>query len=72
MSQLFSPVSLGKLELPNRILLQCQYSAEDGKATAWHTMHLGNLSHSGAGLLITLRQRHFQAIAVNMIRGSSY
>ncbi|WKA60942.1 NADH:flavin oxidoreductase/NADH oxidase [Pectobacterium aroidearum] len=54
MSQLFSPVSLGKLELPNRIIIapMCQYSAEDGKATAWHTMHLGNLSHSGAGLLI--------------------
>ncbi|MCG8154775.1 NADH:flavin oxidoreductase/NADH oxidase [Brenneria goodwinii] len=54
MSQLFSPVSLGKLTLPNRIIIapMCQYSAEEGKATAWHTMHLGNLSHSGAGLLI--------------------
>lgn len=40
MSQLFSPVSLGKLELPNRIIIapMCQYSAEDGKATvlAYH------------------------------------
>ncbi|MEH2920865.1 NADH:flavin oxidoreductase/NADH oxidase [Samsonia erythrinae] len=54
MSKLFSPVSLGKLDLPNRIIIapMCQYSAEDGKATAWHTMHLGSLSHSGAGLLI--------------------
>ncbi|EHD21019.1 MULTISPECIES: NADH:flavin oxidoreductase/NADH oxidase [Brenneria] len=54
MSQLFSPLSLGKLTLPNRIIIapMCQYSAEDGKATDWHTMHLGNLSHSGAGLLI--------------------
>lgn len=54
MSQLFSPVSLGQLKLSNRIIIapMCQYSAEDGKATAWHTMHLGNLSHSGAGLLI--------------------
>ncbi|PWC14207.1 oxidoreductase [Brenneria roseae subsp. americana] len=54
MSQLFSPVSLGKLTLPNRIIIapMCQYSADEGKATAWHTMHLGNLSHSGAGLLI--------------------
>ncbi|MFP9230545.1 NADH:flavin oxidoreductase/NADH oxidase [Pectobacterium cacticida] len=54
MSQLFTPLSLGKLELPNRIIIapMCQYSAENGKATAWHTMHLGNLSHSGAGLLI--------------------
>ncbi|MCV9877735.1 NADH:flavin oxidoreductase/NADH oxidase [Brenneria izbisi] len=54
MSQLFSPVSLGQLTLPNRIIIapMCQYSADEGKATAWHTMHLGNLSHSGAGLLI--------------------
>jgi 2,4-dienoyl-CoA reductase-like NADH-dependent reductase (Old Yellow Enzyme family) len=29
----------------------CQYSAEDGKTTDWHLMHLGNLAQSGAGLL---------------------
>lgn len=54
MSALFTPLSLGKVTLPNRIIIapMCQYSAEDGMATAWHTMHLGNLSHSGAGLLI--------------------
>lgn len=54
MSTLFSPLSLGKLTLPNRIVIapMCQYSAVDGKATEWHQIHLGNLSHSGAGLLI--------------------
>ncbi|WP_409307136.1 NADH:flavin oxidoreductase/NADH oxidase [Pectobacterium sp. B1J-3] len=54
MSQLFTPVSFGKLTLPNRVIIapMCQYSADEGKATAWHTMHLGHLSHSGAGLLI--------------------
>ena len=54
MSALFSPLSLGKVALPNRIIIapMCQYSAENGLATPWHTMHLGNLSHSGAGLLI--------------------
>jgi 2,4-dienoyl-CoA reductase-like NADH-dependent reductase (Old Yellow Enzyme family) len=54
MSTLFSPLSLGKLELENRIIIapMCQYSAEDGKVTHWHDMHLGNLAQSGAGLLI--------------------
>ncbi|UJR61374.1 NADH:flavin oxidoreductase/NADH oxidase [Dickeya zeae] len=54
MSKLFSPLALGNLTLPNRIIIapMCQYSAKDGKATEWHMMHLGTLSHSGAGLLI--------------------
>lgn len=54
MSQLFTPFSLGKLQLPNRIVIapMCQYSAEDGKATDWHLIHLGQLALSGAGLLI--------------------
>ncbi len=54
MSPLFTPYSLGKLQLPNRIVIppMCQYSAEEGHATEWHLMHYGNLSHSGAGLLI--------------------
>lgn len=54
MSQLFTPVSIGKLQLPNRIVIapMCQYSAENGEAGDWHLMHYGNLSHSGAGLLI--------------------
>ncbi|WP_338663792.1 NADH:flavin oxidoreductase/NADH oxidase [Pararoseomonas sp. SCSIO 73927] len=54
MSQLFQPLRLGALELPNRIVIapMCQYSAEEGRATDWHTIHLGHLALSGAGLLI--------------------
>lgn len=54
MSQLFTPLELGKLSLSNRIIIapMCQYSAEQGKATPWHRIHLGHLSLSGAGLLI--------------------
>ncbi|MCS4264899.1 hypothetical protein M2406_000593 [Serratia sp. BIGb0163] len=54
MRQLFTPIALGKLNLPNRIIIapMCQYSADHGKATEWHTLHLGHLSLSGAGLLI--------------------
>src|SRR5256885_4873184 len=31
----------------------CQYSADDGRATDWHLMHLGHLALSGAALLFT-------------------
>ena len=53
MSTLFSPLMLRTLRLPNRIVVSpmCQYSAEHGRATAWHLMHLGSLALSGAGLL---------------------
>ena len=54
MPHLFSPFSLGGLSLANRIVIapMCQYSAEDGKATDWHLIHLGHLALSGAGLMI--------------------
>ena len=54
MSQLLSPVTFGPLSLPNRIVIapMCQYSAEEGRATDWHTIHLGTMAQSGAGLLI--------------------
>ena len=53
MSALFSPISLRGLTLPNRLMVapMCQYSAEDGRATGWHMMHLGGLALSGASLL---------------------
>src|ERR1700734_2879606 len=54
-SRLFSTFKMRDLELVNRIVVSPmgQYSAENGSATDWHTMHLGHLSVSGAGLLIT-------------------
>jgi 2,4-dienoyl-CoA reductase-like NADH-dependent reductase (Old Yellow Enzyme family) len=54
MSALFTPASLGGLQLANRIVVapMCQYSAQDGEATDWHLIHLGQLAISGAGLLI--------------------
>lgn len=53
-SQLFRPLALDGLQLPNRIVIapMCQYSADNGSATDWHLIHLGNLALSGAGLLI--------------------
>jgi len=54
MSQLFSPIHLRGLTLPNRIVIapMCEFSAVDGNATDWHIIHLGHLALSGAGLLI--------------------
>lgn len=54
MAKLFEPISLGSLELPNRIIIapMCQYSATDGCMTDWHIMHVGSLTLSGAGLFI--------------------
>ncbi|QJE00316.1 NADH:flavin oxidoreductase/NADH oxidase [Massilia forsythiae] len=53
MSMLFSPIKLGPLALDNRIAIapMCQYSADEGLATDWHMIHLGQLALSGAGLL---------------------
>jgi 2,4-dienoyl-CoA reductase-like NADH-dependent reductase (Old Yellow Enzyme family) len=54
MSVLFSPIDLGPLRLPNRIVVSpmCQYSAVDGVPQPWHQQHLGSLALSGAGLVI--------------------
>ncbi|SFL81405.1 NADPH2 dehydrogenase [Bradyrhizobium sp. NFR13] len=54
MSALFSPFKLRDLTLPNRIVIapMCQYSAEDGRATDWHMIHLGNMALSGAAMLV--------------------
>src|SRR4051812_24902590 len=50
---LFTPFHVGGLELQNRIVIapMCQYSADEGRATDWHLIHLGHLALSGAALL---------------------
>jgi 2,4-dienoyl-CoA reductase-like NADH-dependent reductase (Old Yellow Enzyme family) len=52
--QLFSPLQLGALTLPNRIAVSpmCQYSADDGTASDWHLQHLMQLAITGAGLVM--------------------
>lgn len=52
-AKLFSPMTVGGLELPNRIAVapMCQYSADDGSATDWHLQHWMNLGMSGAGMV---------------------
>jgi len=53
-THLFSPLDLGPVTLPNRIAVapMCQYMANDGCASAWHTQHLMSLAMSGAGLIM--------------------
>ena len=53
-SPLFTPITLRRLTLHNRIVVSpmCQYSAEDGSATDWHLLHLGSFAVGGAGLLM--------------------
>jgi 2,4-dienoyl-CoA reductase-like NADH-dependent reductase (Old Yellow Enzyme family) len=53
-SKLFSPLAIGRMELTNRITIapMCEYSAHEGSMTDWHVQHLGNLSLSGAAMLV--------------------
>lgn len=55
MSQLFKPLTLRGLTLPNRIAVSpmCQYSSQDGLPNDWHLVHLGGLAQGGAGLVLT-------------------
>lgn len=50
--KLFQPLKLRGLTLQNRIFLSplCQYSAEDGHYTEWHTAHIGGIVSRGPGL----------------------
>ena len=54
MSKLFSPIQLGNLQLDNRLVVapMCMYSADEGKMTDWHLIHLANMAMSGASVVI--------------------
>jgi len=55
MSALFTPLTLRRLTLRNRVGVSpmCQYSAQHGHANEWHLVHLGSLATGGAGLVFT-------------------
>jgi 2,4-dienoyl-CoA reductase-like NADH-dependent reductase (Old Yellow Enzyme family) len=54
-AHLFSPIRIGSVTLPNRIVVSpmCEYSSEDGFASDWHLVHLGSRAVGGAGLVFT-------------------
>lgn len=53
-SALFQPLTLRQLTLANRVIVSpmCQYSADEGSATDWHVIHLGNMTQGSAGLVL--------------------
>ena len=54
MNNLFSGIKIKRTELKNRIAVSpmCQYSASNGFASDWHTVHYGTRASGGAGLII--------------------
>lgn len=52
-AQLFTPLQLGGLTLPNRVVVSpmCQYAATDGVPGNWHFAHLGQFAMSGPGTI---------------------
>lgn len=52
---LFTPLDLRGVRLKNRIVLSpmCTYSAEDGMASNWHMVHLGQFALGGAAAVFT-------------------
>ena len=50
-SQLFSPLTLREVTLPNRVMISpmCMYSAQEGKVNDFHLVHLGRYALGGAG-----------------------
>lgn len=51
---LFSPLPLRGITLPNRIAVSpmCEYASVEGVANDWHLVHLGSRAAGGAGLVI--------------------
>lgn len=51
--QLFTPLRLGGVETPNRIVISpmCQYSAIEGMVNDWHLVQLGRYALGGAGMV---------------------
>lgn len=52
--KLFQPLTVRGLTFQNRLALapMCQYSADDGHMTPWHTAHYGGIAQRGPGLMI--------------------
>ena len=57
MPHLFSPLTLRKLTLRNRIVMSpmCMYSADDGTVNDFHVVHLGSRAMGGAGLVFAVQ-----------------
>ncbi len=54
MSQLFAPIQIRDVVVPNRLWVSpmCMYSADDGVVNDWHHVHLAQFASGGAGLVM--------------------
>lgn len=54
MSALFDPLTIGKVDFPNRVWVSpmCQYMAVDGFVGKWHEVHLGSFATGGTGMIM--------------------
>ncbi|MEP9386036.1 NADH:flavin oxidoreductase/NADH oxidase [Mesorhizobium sp. KR9-304] len=54
MSQLFTPLSLRSVTVPNRIVMSpmCMYTCRDGIPGDWHKIHLGSRAAGGVGMVV--------------------
>jgi 2,4-dienoyl-CoA reductase-like NADH-dependent reductase (Old Yellow Enzyme family) len=55
MPNLFDPLPIRNVTLPNRIVVSpmCEYSSTDGFANDWHLVHLGSRAVGEAGVVMT-------------------
>src|SRR3984893_7393691 len=55
MAQIFDPLQIRSVTLPNRVVVSpmCEYSSADGFANDWHLVHLGSRAVGGASLVFT-------------------
>lgn len=55
MSQLFAPITIRDVVVPNRLWVSpmCMYSAIEGVVNDWHHVHLSQFASGGAGLVIS-------------------
>jgi 2,4-dienoyl-CoA reductase-like NADH-dependent reductase (Old Yellow Enzyme family) len=67
-SALFSPFTMRGLTLANRTAVSpmCQYNSNEGSATDWHLMHIGNFALGGWGLVMA------EMTNVNMVGRITY
>lgn len=52
--KLFTPLKIRDMTMQNRIMVSpmCQYSADKGKHTPWHTTHLGGIVQRGVSSIL--------------------
>ena len=52
-SKLFESIQLRDVTARNRVVVSpmCHYSADDGRVTDWHLVHLGKFAQGGAGIV---------------------